>query len=41
LQAADLDPAVAAVAGVVGEGDLTPGQASQLLVQGGLVGLDE
>jgi hypothetical protein len=34
LQAAGLDPAVAAVAGVVGDGDLLPGQASQLLVAG-------
>src|SRR5215203_1292602 len=41
LQAAGLDPAVAAVAGAVGDGDLAPGQASQLVVQGGLVALDD
>jgi hypothetical protein len=41
LQAAGLDPAVAAVAGVVLDGDLPPGQGSELLVQGGMVGLDE
>ena len=39
LQAADLDPAVAAVAGVVLGRDVAPRQASQLVVQGGLVGL--
>jgi hypothetical protein len=39
LQPADLDPAVAAVAGVIQDGDVAPGQASQLAVQGGLVGL--
>jgi hypothetical protein len=41
LQAAEFDPAVAAVAGVVGEGDLAPRQGGELLVQGGLVGLDD
>jgi len=41
LQAAGLDPAVAAVAGVVGDRDLAPGQSLELLVQGGLVGLDD
>jgi hypothetical protein len=39
LEAAHLDPAVAAVAGVVLGRDVAPGQASQLVVQGGLVGL--
>jgi hypothetical protein len=41
LQAAGLDPAVAAVAGAVGDRDLAPGQSLELLVQGGLVGLDD
>jgi hypothetical protein len=41
LQAAGLDPAVAAVAGVVGDRDLALGQSLELLVQGGLVGLDD
>jgi hypothetical protein len=41
LQAAGLDPAVAAVAGVVGDRDLVPGQELELAVQGGLVGLDD
>jgi hypothetical protein len=41
LQVADLDPAVAAVAGVVLDGDLPPGQDLELVVQGGLVGLDD
>ena len=36
-----LDAAVAAVAGVVGDGDLAPGQRLELLVQRGLVGLDD
>jgi hypothetical protein len=33
LQAADLDPAVAAVAGVVSDRDVAPGQDLELLVQ--------
>jgi hypothetical protein len=41
LQAADLGPTVAAVAGVVLDGDLVPGQGGELVVQGGLVGLDD
>jgi hypothetical protein len=41
LQAADLDAAVAAVAGGVGDEDLTPGQALELLVERGLVGLHQ
>jgi hypothetical protein len=41
LQAADLDTAVLTVVGVVGDGDLRPGQALQLAVQGGLVGLHQ
>jgi len=41
LQAAELGPTMAAVAGVVGDGDLAPGQGGQLVVQGGLVGLDD
>ena len=32
LQAAGLDPAVAAVAGLVGDRDVTPGQGLELLV---------
>ena len=36
LQAADLYACVAAVAGVVGDGDGSPGQGGQLVVQGGL-----
>src|SRR5215211_1638889 len=36
-----LDAAVAAVAGMVGDGDLASGQGSQLVVRRGLVGLDE
>jgi len=38
LEAAGLDPAVAAVAGLVGDRDVMPGQAGELLVQRGLVG---
>jgi hypothetical protein len=41
LQPAELHAAVAAVAGVVGDGDLAPGQALQLAVEGGLVGLHD
>jgi hypothetical protein len=41
LQTADLHAAVAAVVGVVGDGDLAPGQALQLVVQGGLIGLGD
>src|SRR4029450_5732237 len=41
LQAADLDTAVPTVVGVVGDGDLRPGQALELAVQGGLVGLHQ
>jgi hypothetical protein len=41
LQAAEFHAGVAAVAGVVGDGDLAPGQGGQLVVQGGLVGLDD
>jgi hypothetical protein len=41
LQPAGLDVAVAAVVGVVGDGDLTPGQGPELLVQRGLVGLHD
>jgi hypothetical protein len=41
LQAADLGPAVAAVAGLVSDGDVAPGEAGELVVQRGLVGLDE
>jgi len=40
LQAADLHAVVAAVVGVVGDGDLAPGQGGQL-VQGTRVGPDE
>ena len=39
LELAGLDAAVAAVAGVVGDGDLTPGQGHELLLERGLVGL--
>ena len=41
MQAAELDPAVAAVAGVVDDGYLAPRQGGELVVQGGLVGLDD
>src|SRR6266508_4489613 len=41
LQATDLDAVVAAVAGVVGEGDLAPGQGLELLLQRGLVAFDD
>jgi hypothetical protein len=41
LQAAELDPAVAAVAGAVGNQEVAPGQDLELLVQGGLVGLHD
>jgi hypothetical protein len=41
LQAAELGTAVAAVAGVVGDRDLVPRQGLELVVQGGLVGLDD
>jgi hypothetical protein len=41
LQAADLGPAVAAVAGVVGDGDVAPGEAGELVVQRGLVAFDD
>jgi hypothetical protein len=41
LQAADLDTAAPTVVGVVGDGDLRPGQALELAVQGGLVGLHQ
>jgi hypothetical protein len=41
LQLAKLHAAVAAVAGVVGDRDVAPGQGGQLVVQGGLVGLDD
>jgi len=41
LEAAELDPAVAAVAGVVCDGDIAPGQELELLVERGLVALHE
>jgi hypothetical protein len=41
LEAADLHAVVAPVAGVIGDGDVWPGQGGQLVVQGGLVGLDD
>jgi len=41
LEAADLDPAVAVVAGAVGDGDVWPGQDLELVVQRGLVALDD
>jgi hypothetical protein len=41
LQAAQFHPVVAAVAGTVGDGDLAPGEAGELVVEGGLVGLDD
>ena len=41
LQAAEFHPVVAAVAGTVGDGDLAPGEAGELVVEGGLVGLDD
>jgi hypothetical protein len=40
LEGADLDAAVAAVAGAVQLGDAVPGQALAAVQQGGLVGLD-
>jgi hypothetical protein len=40
-QAAELGPAVAAVAGVVGDGDVAPGQCLELVVQRGLVAFDD
>jgi hypothetical protein len=40
LEGADLDAAVAAVAGVVQLGDQAPGRALAAVQQGGLVGLD-
>src|SRR6266511_176947 len=41
LQAADLHAGVAAVAGVVGDRDLAPGQGGELVVEAGLVGFDD
>ena len=41
LQPAGLDPAVAAVAGVVSDGDVAPGQGLELVVERGLVGLHD
>jgi hypothetical protein len=41
LEAAEFHAVVAAVAGVVGDGDLAPGQGLELLVQRGLVGLHD
>jgi hypothetical protein len=41
LQAADLGTTVAAVAGVVGNGELLPGQELELVVQRGLVAFDD
>jgi hypothetical protein len=41
LQAAELHAVVNAVTGAVGDGDLAPGQAGQLMVQRGLVGLHD
>jgi len=41
LQAADLHAVVAAVAGVVGDRDLAPGQGGELVVEAGLVGFDD
>jgi hypothetical protein len=41
LQAAERYAVVTAVTGVVGDGDLAPGQAGQLMVQRGLVGLHD
>jgi hypothetical protein len=40
LEAAQLDAAVAAVAGAVGDRDAVPGQAGAAVQQGGLIGLD-
>jgi hypothetical protein len=41
LEPAGLDAAMAAVAGAVGDGDLVPRQGDELLVEGGLVVLDD
>ncbi len=41
LEGADLHPAVAAVAGAVGDRDVVPGQGGAAFQQGGLVGLDD
>jgi hypothetical protein len=41
LEGADLDAAVAAVAGAVGDGDVVPGQSGAAFQEGGLVGLDD
>jgi len=41
LQAAGLGAAVAAVAGVVGDRDIAPRQGGELMVEAGLVGLDD
>jgi hypothetical protein len=41
LEGAQLDAAVAAVAGPVQDRDAMPGQAGAALQQGGLVGLDD
>jgi len=41
LQAAELNSAVAPVAGVVSDGDLTPGQDLELVVERGLVAFDD
>src|SRR4029450_13170308 len=41
LEGAQLDPAVAAVAGAVQDRDAMPGQAGAAVQQGGLVGLDD
>jgi hypothetical protein len=40
LEAAELHACVAAVAGLVSDADVAPGQGGELVVQGGLVGLD-
>jgi hypothetical protein len=41
LKLAELDPAVPSVAGVVRRRDVAPGQGGELMVEGGLVGLDD
>jgi hypothetical protein len=40
-ESADLHAGVAAVVGLIGDGDLAPGQGGKLVVQRGLVGLDD
>jgi hypothetical protein len=41
LEGADLDAAVATVAGAVGDRDVVPGQDGAAFQEGGLVGLDD